>query len=59
MRIKLTVKEIERLKAPTKSGKQEIAWDTELKGFGVLMSGVTAKKSFIVQRELPGGTPGA
>ena len=36
MRIKLTVKAIERLKAPTKSGKQEIAWDTELKGFGVL-----------------------
>ncbi len=55
MRIKLTVKEIERLKAPTESGRQEIAWDTELKGFGVLMSGVTSKKSLIVQRELPGG----
>ena len=29
-------------------------WDRELKGFGVLCSGTTGSKSFIVQRHLPG-----
>jgi hypothetical protein len=29
-------------------------WDTDLKGFGVLCSGKTSAKSFIVQRDLPG-----
>jgi integrase len=55
MRIKLTEKELERLKAPTQSGKQEVAWDTEVKGFGLLLSGKTSAKTYIVQRELPGG----
>jgi hypothetical protein len=30
-------------------------WDTDLTGFGVLCSGKTSAKSFIVQRDLPGG----
>jgi integrase len=54
-RIKLTVKAIERLPAPDPSGRQALHWDTELRGFGVLCSGKTAAKTYIVQRDLPGG----
>lgn len=54
MRVKLTEKEIRKLHAPTKSEKQEVAWDTETKGFGVLCSGVTSTKTFIVQRDVKG-----
>lgn len=53
--IKLTEKAVGKLKAPTVSGKQEIAWDADLKGFGVLCSGVTEAKTYILQRTLPGG----
>jgi integrase len=53
--LKLTVRAIERLAAPDPSGKQKLYFDTELRGFGVLVSGVTASKSFIVQRDLRGG----
>jgi len=53
-KIKLTAKAIAKLAAPDPSGKQKLTWDTELTGFGVLCSGVTSAKSFIVQRELPG-----
>ncbi len=53
-KMKLTVKAIERAKAAP-SGKQTLYWDTELKGFGLLVSGTTASKSYIVQRDLPGG----
>jgi integrase len=52
---KLTKREIERLPAPHPSGKQVLIWDTELKGFGLLLSGKTASKTFVVQRKLPGG----
>jgi hypothetical protein len=54
-KIKLTARAIERLPAPNPSGKQRLYWDSELKGFGVLCSGTTAAKTFIVQRDLPGG----
>jgi integrase len=54
-KIKLTAKAIEQLKAPDPSGRQRLFWDTELRGFGVLVSGKTNAKSFIVQRDLPGG----
>jgi integrase len=54
MRIELTTKNIKDLKAPTKSGKQEVAWDTELRGFGLLLSGKTTSKTFIVQRDVGG-----
>jgi integrase len=54
-RTKLTEKTIAKLQAPTTSGKQEIHWDAELRGFGVLCSGVSNSKAFICQRDLPGG----
>jgi integrase len=55
MRIKLTKAAIAKLPAPDPSGKQKLYWDTELVGFGLLCSGVSAAKSFMVQRDLPGG----
>jgi integrase len=54
-KIKLSVKAVERLRGPDPSGKQALYWDTELPGFGVLVSGVKRNASFIVQRDLPGG----
>ena len=54
MRIELTAKTIKDLKAPTESGKQEVAWDTELRGFGLLLSGKTSSRTFIVQRDVGG-----
>jgi integrase len=55
MRIKLTKAAIAKLVAPDPSGKQRLFWDTELAGFGLLVSGVTSTKTFVVQRDLPGG----
>lgn len=54
-KLKLTVKQVERLRAPAPSGQQTLYWDTELKGFGVLVSGTTKGKSYVVQHDLPGG----
>jgi integrase len=54
-RTKLTQREIKKLKAPDPSGKQVLHWDTKVRGFGVLCSGVTNAKTFVVQRDLPGG----
>jgi integrase len=54
-KIKLTSKAIARLCAPDPSGRQVLHWDTELRGFGVLCSGTTNSKTFVVQRDLPGG----
>ncbi|HEY7413906.1 MAG TPA: tyrosine-type recombinase/integrase [Ktedonobacteraceae bacterium] len=54
-RLNLTVKSISKLRAPTVSGKPELYWDTELHGFGVLCSGRTNTRSYIVQRDLPDG----
>jgi integrase len=54
-RIKLTERVIDRLAAPDPSGKQVLHWDADLKGFGVLCSGVTNSKTYIVQRTLPDG----
>jgi integrase len=50
----LTEKSVAKLKAPTASGKQELIWDSELKGFGVLLSGKTNARSYIVQRDVKG-----
>jgi integrase len=55
MKIRLTEKAINKLKAPNASGRQEIAWDSETKGFGVLLSGVTSARTYIVQRDLKNG----
>jgi integrase len=54
--IRLTEKSIAKLKAPDPSGRQTLHWDTEIKGFAVLCSGVSNVKTFIVQRSL--GTDG-
>jgi hypothetical protein len=53
-RLKLTARAVEKLAAPDPSGKQVLHWDTELKGFGVLCSGVTNAKTYIVQRDING-----
>jgi integrase len=55
VKLKLTEKTVAKLKAPTKSGKQEVAWDAATKGFGVLLSGKTSTKTYIVQRDLKNG----
>jgi integrase len=52
---KLTKRVVEGLPAPHPSGKQVLVWDTDLKGFGVLLSGATGTKTYVVQRKLPGG----
>jgi hypothetical protein len=54
-RLKLTEKAIMKLQAPDPSGKQCLHWDTELKGFGVLCSGLSNARTFIVQRTLADG----
>jgi integrase len=54
-KLKLTTRAIERLPAPDPSGKQTLYWDTDLKGFGVLCSGKTGAKTYVVQRDLPNG----
>ncbi|MBY0429773.1 MAG: hypothetical protein K2Q10_01125 [Rhodospirillales bacterium] len=33
-------------------GKQVLHWDADLKGFGVLCSGKTAAKTYVVQRDI-------
>jgi integrase len=53
--LKLTKARVEGIKAPDPSGKQTIVWDLELKGFGVLISGTTTRKSYVVQRRMPDG----
>jgi integrase len=53
--LKLTNAAVSRLKAPDPSGRQVIHWDSELRGFGLLLSGVTNARSFIAQRRLPDG----
>jgi integrase len=53
--VKLTKGAVEKIPAPDPSGKQVIYWDAELRGFGVLASGTTTAKSYIVQRRLPDG----
>jgi integrase len=55
-KLKLTASSIARLPAPDPSGKQVLYWDTEQRGFGVLVSGKTNTKSYVVQREVNGKT---
>ena len=52
--LKLTDRAVARLPAPDPSGKQTLHWDADLKGFGVLVSGVSTAKTYVVQRKLPG-----
>jgi site-specific recombinase XerD len=53
--IKLTKAAVARLRAPDPSGKQKLYWDEELRGFGVLLSGVTNSRTYVAQRTLPDG----
>jgi integrase len=55
-RKKLTEKAIASLKAPDPSGRQVMYWDTELRGFGVRVSGTTNDKGFVVQKAINGNT---
>jgi integrase len=55
LKLKLTARAVERLRAPDPSGKQRLYWDATLRGFGVLVSGTTNGRSYVVQRDLPGG----
>jgi integrase len=52
--LKLTKRSIDALTRDP-SGKQVLYWDSNLKGFGVLVSGTTTNKSFVVQHALPSG----
>ena len=53
--LKLTKRAVESLKAPDPSGKQALHWDAELRGFGVLCSGVSSTKTYVVQTKLKTG----
>jgi integrase len=51
---KLTKTKVERLEAPTSTGKQILYWDADNKGLGVLCSGKSNVKSWVVQANLNG-----
>ena len=57
-RIRLTAKTVAKLAAPTAQGRPVIYWDEgprAVRGFGVLCSGKTDTRSYVAQRDLPGG----
>ena len=53
-RLNLTERAITKLAAPDPSGRQVYHWDTNLRGFGVLCSGASNLKTFVVQRDVHG-----
>lgn len=55
-KITLSQSMVDRLPAPDPSGKQKLYWDNSLTGFGVLLSGKTSAKSYVVQRDVNGKT---
>ena len=50
----LTDAKVAALEAPDPSGKQKLFWDDDITGFGVLVSGVTNSRSYVVQRDVGG-----
>jgi integrase len=52
--IKLTKSKVDELKAPDPSGGQVLWWDSENKGMGVLCSGVSNTKTWVVRANLNG-----
>ena len=54
-RTRLSQKFIDKLKAPTSTGKPQIFWDLAEPGFGLLVSGKTNQMAFVAQRDLPNG----
>jgi integrase len=55
-RTKLNERIIERMAAPDPSGRQQIYWDESVRGFGVLVSGITKSKTYVAQRDVDGKT---
>lgn len=53
----LTKSIIRNAPAPDPSGKQVVHWDEEVTGFGLLCSGTTSQKSFVVQTANRHGIP--
>jgi integrase len=53
-RIHLTERSIEKLVAPDPSGRQAYYWDDILRGFGVMVSGTSKTKTFIIQCDVHG-----
>jgi integrase len=53
--IKFTKRKVAGLRAPDPTGHQVLHWDEETKGFGVLVSGRTNVKSYVVQHRLSDG----
>jgi integrase len=45
---------VECLEAPDPSGKQTLYWDEELPSFGVLVSGTSSVKTYVVQHRIKG-----
>ncbi len=53
-KLKLTETAVRKIRTPDPSGRQRLHWDTEVRGFGVLASGKTNAKTYVVQREVDG-----
>lgn len=53
-KLKLTARTVERLRAPTATGRQTLYWDEAMPGFAVLASGVSAAKTYVVQGVIGG-----
>ena len=53
-RLKLTERSVSNLKAPTQNRRQLLYWDTSLKGFGVLCSGTSDVKTYVVKGVIHG-----
>lgn len=54
MKMKLTQRSVAAITTPDPTGKQQLYWDTELKGFGVLVSGVSDAKTYVVKGSVGG-----
>jgi integrase len=52
--VKFTEKVIRRLKAPDPSGKQVLYWDAASPGFGILCSGTSNSKTYVVRGNVRG-----
>jgi integrase len=51
-KLKLTARAVSQIKAPDPSGRQQLFWDTEIKGLAVLVSGTTSARTYVVQRTI-------
>ena len=52
--LKFTPASLTKLHAPTKSGRKELYWDADLKGFGLLLSGKSSSRTYVVQKKIVG-----